>query len=37
MDLTGRYAIPARPNAVWDALNDPEILQPGCETVEAPA
>ena len=34
MDFTGRYVIPAPADAVWAALNDPEILKhciPGCE------
>src|SRR5690242_9988113 len=34
MDLTGDYRIPAPREAVWAALNDPEILKgciPGCE------
>lgn len=34
MDFTGRYEIAASPDAVWAALNDPQILQaciPGCE------
>lgn len=37
MQFTGRYMIPAPPEAVWDALNDPGILKvsiPGCETLE---
>ena len=37
MDLTGRYAIPAPPERVWEALNAPEILKgciPGCEQLE---
>jgi carbon monoxide dehydrogenase subunit G len=37
MDFTGRYVIPAPANAVWEALNDPEILKhciPGCEELE---
>jgi hypothetical protein len=37
MDLTGEYRIPAPREAVWKALNDPEILKqsiPGCETIE---
>jgi carbon monoxide dehydrogenase subunit G len=37
MDLEGRYAIPARPEAVWAALNDPEVLKfciPGCQQIE---
>lgn len=34
MQMTGEYRIPAPRQAVWDALNDPEILKqciPGCE------
>jgi carbon monoxide dehydrogenase subunit G len=34
MDFTGRYEIPATPEWVWAALNDPSVLQaciPGCE------
>lgn len=37
MDLTGRYPIPASPDLVWGALNDPDTLRaciPGCESVE---
>lgn len=37
MDMTGEYRIPASKQAVWDALNDPEVLKasiPGCDTVE---
>jgi uncharacterized protein len=37
MEFTGRYVIPASPEAVWAAINDPEILKaciPGCETME---
>ncbi|MDE2464419.1 MAG: carbon monoxide dehydrogenase subunit G [Alphaproteobacteria bacterium] len=36
MDFSGRYEIPAPPQAVWDAINDPETLKvciPGCEAV----
>ena len=36
MDFFGRYAIPASPEIVWAALNDPEILKaciPGCEAM----
>jgi carbon monoxide dehydrogenase subunit G len=36
MEFTGRYTIPASPDLVWAALNDPEILRsciPGCETL----
>ena len=34
MEFTGRYVIPATPEAVWAALNDPEVLKAcinGCE------
>ena len=37
MNFTGRYVIPAPAEAVWAALNDPEILKyciPGCEEIE---
>ena len=37
MDFTGRYLIPASPEAVWAGLNDPEVLRgciPGCEQIE---
>ena len=37
MEFTGRYVIPAAPEIVWAAINDPEILKaciPGCETME---
>ena len=37
MDMSGEYVIPAPREAVWNALNDPEILKqciPGCEEVE---
>ncbi len=37
MDLSGRYTISAAPEAVWEGLNDPEILKiciPGCEKLE---
>lgn len=37
MDFTGRYAIEAAPQKVWEGLNDPEILKaciPGCEQLE---
>jgi carbon monoxide dehydrogenase subunit G len=37
MDFTGRYLIPASPEAVWSAIQDPEILQtciPGCESLD---
>lgn len=37
MDLAGEYRIAASREAVWDALNDPEILKdciPGCKSLE---
>src|SRR5579872_2163961 len=37
MDFSGRYAIPASPEAVWNGLNDPVVLKaciPGCEQIE---
>ena len=37
MEMTGERRIPASRQAVWDALNDPEILKQciaGCETLE---
>jgi uncharacterized protein len=37
MDLTGEYRIPAPREAVWKALNDPEILKqsiPGCDDIQ---
>jgi len=37
MDLTGEQHVPAPREAVWRALNDPEILRrsvPGCEEIE---
>jgi carbon monoxide dehydrogenase subunit G len=37
MDMTGEYRIPASREAVWKALNDPEVLKqciPGCEELE---
>jgi len=37
MDMTGETLIPAPRDAVWRALNDPEVLRqsiPGCETIE---
>lgn len=36
MEFTGSYIIPANPSAVWNALDDPEVLKkcvPGCETL----
>jgi len=37
MDLKGEYRIPAPREAVWKALNDPEILKqsiPGCDEIQ---
>ena len=37
MDLTGEYRIPADKQRVWQALNDPAVLQaaiPNCESIE---
>lgn len=37
MDMNGSHRIPAKREAVWEALNDPEILKeciPGCESLE---
>ncbi|HEY1857746.1 CoxG family protein [Acidocella sp.] len=37
MNLEGEYRIPAPPQRVWEALNDPAVLQvslPGCKTLE---
>ncbi len=37
MDMSGDYVISAPRQAVWEALNDPEILKqciPGCESVD---
>ena len=36
MEFTGRYEINAPPEAVWQALNDPDVLKPcipGCEEI----
>ena len=36
MDMTGEYLVPAPQQAVWEALNDPEVLKqciPGCDEV----
>src|SRR5688500_16014832 len=36
MEFTGRYSIPASPQAVWEALHDDTVLArsiPGCEEV----
>lgn len=37
MEIAGEFRIPASKQAVWDALNDPEVLKeslPGCEEIE---
>lgn len=37
MEFTGRYAIHAAPQKVWEGLNDPAVLKvciPGCEQLE---
>ncbi|WP_453968651.1 SRPBCC family protein [Amorphus sp. MBR-141] len=37
MEMSGEYRIPASRDAVWQALNDPEILKaciPGCKSLE---
>lgn len=37
MDMTGEYRIAAQRRAVWDALNDEQVLKiciPGCEEIE---
>jgi uncharacterized protein len=37
MDMSGEQLVPAPQQAVWNALNDPEILKacvPGCESIE---
>lgn len=37
MEIAGEYRIAADKQAVWEALNDPEILRasiPGCESIE---
>jgi carbon monoxide dehydrogenase subunit G len=36
MEFSGRYSIPAEPQVVWAALNDPDVLKsciPGCESL----
>jgi len=40
MEFSGEYRIPASREKVWEALNDPAVLQqciPGCETLEKSA
>lgn len=37
MDITGEYRVPAPRQRVWEALNDPAVLQasiPGCQSLE---
>ncbi len=37
MDMSGEYRIPAPRDAVWEALNDPDVLReciPGCDSLE---
>lgn len=37
MDFTGRYIIPAPPETVWDAIQNPDVLKsciPGCESLD---
>jgi len=37
LEMTGEQLIPASQQAVWQALNDPEVLKaciPGCETID---
>jgi len=37
MEFSGRYVVPAAPETVWAALNDPETLKdciPGCQKLE---
>ena len=37
MEMTGEYKIPAPREAVWQALNDPDVLKqciPGCDEIE---
>jgi carbon monoxide dehydrogenase subunit G len=37
MDFTGRYAISASPQRVWEGINDPAVLKaciPGCEQLD---
>jgi hypothetical protein len=37
MDIAGEFRIPASKQAVWDALNNPEVLKealPGCENID---
>ena len=37
MTMSGEYELPAQPQKVWEALNDPEVLKasiPGCEQLD---
>src|SRR5512132_1141452 len=37
INLSGEYRIPAAPERVWEALNDPEVLKaciPGCKSLD---
>lgn len=37
MDFTGRYLIPASPETVWEAIQNPDVLKsciPGCESLD---
>lgn len=37
MEISGEFRVPASRQVVWDALNDPQVLQaciPGCQMVE---
>src|SRR6266481_8015273 len=37
MEMKGEQLVPAPQKAVWDALNDPQVLKacvPGCESIE---
>ena len=37
MEIAGEFRIPASKQAVWDALNNPEVLKdslPGCENID---
>src|SRR5438093_13012550 len=40
MEMKGEQLVPAPQQAVWDALNDPQVLKacvPGCESIERTA
>jgi len=37
LEITGEHSIPASPEQVWEALNDPEVLKqciPGCQEID---